>query len=105
MVRHEHARQLQTPSLSASDHRPSGLVVLPVSPEPAAGRGDAARARRRYLVRDHPPMGAEVRTRVCPAPPRPTDIWHLDEVVVSIAGRKHWSWRAVDQDGYVLDEI
>ena len=33
------------------------------------------------------------------------DIWHLDEVVVSIAGKKHWLWRAVDQDGYVLDEI
>ena len=33
------------------------------------------------------------------------DIWHLDEVVVTIGGRKHWLWRAVDQDGYVLDEI
>lgn len=33
------------------------------------------------------------------------DIWHLDEVVVSIAGRKHWLLRAVDQNGYVLDEI
>ena len=29
-------------------------------------------------------------------------IWHLDEVVVSIGGRKHWLWRAVDQDGCVL---
>jgi len=26
-------------------------------------------------------------------------------VVISIAGKKHWLWRAVDQDGYVLDEI
>jgi putative transposase len=33
------------------------------------------------------------------------DIWHLDEVVITIAGRKHWLWRAVDQDGYVLDEV
>jgi putative transposase len=24
---------------------------------------------------------------------------------VTIGGRKHWLWRAVDQDGYVLDEI
>ncbi|MER9165667.1 hypothetical protein [Mesorhizobium sp. M0715] len=31
------------------------------------------------------------------------DVWHLDEVVITIVGRKHW--RAVDQDGYVLDEI
>lgn len=37
-------------------------------------------------------------------PPRKA-IWHLDEVVISIGGRKHWLWRAVDQDGYVLDEI
>jgi putative transposase len=32
-------------------------------------------------------------------------VWHLDEVVITIAGRKRWLWRAVDQDGYVLDEI
>jgi putative transposase len=25
--------------------------------------------------------------------------------VVTILGQKHWLWRAVDQDGYVLDEI
>src|SRR3954462_12662245 len=29
--------------------------------------------------------------------------WHLDEVVLKIAGKKHWLWRAVDQDGIVLD--
>jgi putative transposase len=37
--------------------------------------------------------------------PSRRDIWHLDEVVITIAGQKHWLWRAVDQDGYVLDEI
>jgi putative transposase len=37
--------------------------------------------------------------------PSHRDIWHLDEVVVTIAGQKHWLWLAVDQDGYVLDEI
>jgi len=26
-------------------------------------------------------------------------------VAISIAGMTHWLWRAVDQDGYVLDEI
>jgi putative transposase len=29
----------------------------------------------------------------------------LDEVVVTIGGTKRWLWRAVDQDGYILDEI
>ncbi|MFC0411142.1 IS6 family transposase [Asaia lannensis] len=36
---------------------------------------------------------------------RPDDIWHLDEVRIVIRGQPHWLWRAVDQDGYVLDEI
>jgi putative transposase len=35
--------------------------------------------------------------------PRAGDKWHLDEVVVKISGVKHWLWRAVDQDGRVLD--
>ena len=35
--------------------------------------------------------------------PAPGDKWHFDEVVISIAGRKHWLWRAVDQHGVVLD--
>src|SRR6201994_232850 len=35
--------------------------------------------------------------------PRVGDKWHLDEVVLKIAGVKHWLWRAVDQTGIVLD--
>ena len=35
--------------------------------------------------------------------PAAGDKWHLDEVVIKIAGKKHWLWRAVDQDGIVLD--
>src|SRR6185312_5371541 len=31
------------------------------------------------------------------------DKWHLDEVAIKIAGQKHWLWRAMDQDGLVLD--
>lgn len=33
------------------------------------------------------------------------DKWHLDEMVVTINGRKHWLWRAVDQHGAVLDVL
>jgi putative transposase len=33
------------------------------------------------------------------------DKWHLDEMVVSIKGRKHWLWRAVDANGHVLDAL
>src|SRR5215213_6135029 len=37
--------------------------------------------------------------------PRAGDKWHLDEFEVKIAGQKHWLWRAVDQDGIVLDVL
>lgn len=35
--------------------------------------------------------------------PRPGDRWHLDEVFLRVNGRTHYLWRAVDQDGDVLD--
>jgi putative transposase len=35
--------------------------------------------------------------------PRPGDKWHLDEVFLSINGERQYLWRAVDQDGHVLD--
>lgn len=37
--------------------------------------------------------------------PQRGDKWHMDEVVISIGGKKHWLWRAVDQDGFVLDVL
>jgi len=35
--------------------------------------------------------------------PAPRDKWHIDEVVITIRGKKHWLWRAIDADGHVLD--
>jgi IS1 family transposase len=35
--------------------------------------------------------------------PRPGDKWHLDEVFLTINGQRHYLWRAVDQDGHILD--
>ena len=35
--------------------------------------------------------------------PRPGDKWPLDEVFLTINGERHYLWRAVDQDGNVLD--
>jgi transposase-like protein len=31
------------------------------------------------------------------------DSWHLDEVFIRINGQQHYLWRAVDQDGDVID--
>jgi putative transposase len=35
--------------------------------------------------------------------PQPGDKWHLDEVFLTINGERHYLWRAVDQDGNILD--
>lgn len=35
--------------------------------------------------------------------PQRGDKWHLDEVVLTIKGKYHYLWRAIDQDGHVLD--
>jgi putative transposase len=50
-------------------------------------------------------FGPDYARRLRRKQPSRDDIWHLDEVVITIAGRKRWLWRAVDQDGYVPDEI
>jgi putative transposase len=35
--------------------------------------------------------------------PGPADKWHVDEMQLKIRGKKYWLWRAMDQDGFVLD--
>lgn len=35
--------------------------------------------------------------------PKRGDKWHLDEVVLTIKGKHHYLWRAVDQDGHTPD--
>jgi putative transposase len=35
--------------------------------------------------------------------PRLGDTWHLDEVFLTIHGERQYLWRAVDQEGHVLD--
>jgi putative transposase len=54
---------------------------------------------RRWALKFGQSFANQIRRRL----PAPGDKWHLDEVVISIAGRKHWLWRAVDQHGIVLD--
>lgn len=52
---------------------------------------------------------AEFGSRIAPNLRRrqahPGEIWHLDEVVVTISGRILWLWREVDQDAIVLEEF
>jgi len=56
---------------------------------------------RRWTVKLGPLIAHVLRRRQ----PRLGDVWHLDEVVVKIAGPSYWLWRAVDQHDVVLEEI
>ena len=54
---------------------------------------------RRWVLRFGPLFARELRRRR----PRPTSRWHLDEMALMIAGTQFWLWRAVDDEGEVLD--
>lgn len=54
--------------------------------------------RRWFLKFGHSIAGNIWRSR-----PQPSDHWHLDEMVISIRGDRYWLWRAVDNEGEVLD--
>jgi transposase-like protein len=44
-------------------------------------------------------FGPDYTCRLRRKAPSPNDVWHLDEVVVTISGRRHWLWRAVQDEG------
>ena len=46
-----------------------------------------------------PTFAARLRKRRA----RPGDKWHCEELLLKIKGKRYWLWRAVDQDGIVLD--
>jgi putative transposase len=48
-------------------------------------------------------FGQAFAKRLRGRPGRLGDTWHLDEMFVTRHGARHYLWRAVDQDGEVLD--
>jgi putative transposase len=56
---------------------------------------------RAWTVKFRPRIAANLRRRKQPPSPR----WHLDEMVSTIAGERVWIWRAVDDEGEVMDMI
>jgi len=54
---------------------------------------------RRWSVK----FGLDYARRLRKTRPRPNERWHLDEVFVSINGKRMYLWRAVDSEGEVLD--
>jgi putative transposase len=58
-------------------------------------------AVRQWSLKFGQAFANQIRRRL----PQSGDKWHLDEVAVKIAGVKRWLWRAVEQDGFVLDVL
>jgi transposase-like protein len=56
---------------------------------------------RRWVLK----FGGTVAQRLRRRRPRPSDRWHLDGMVVRIAGRRMYLWRAVDHEGEILDML
>ncbi len=54
---------------------------------------------RQWRLKFGPSFAKSLRRRQA----RPGDTWFLDEVFVNINSERHYLWRAVDQDGDVLD--
>src|SRR5215213_4243408 len=54
---------------------------------------------RRWVVKFGPIFARNLRR----LRPKPTGTWHLDEMVVSVQGKRMYLWRAVDSEGEVLD--
>src|SRR3954467_2223714 len=77
---------------------PLGLRMVE---EMLAARGIAVSHEtvRQWALKFGQAFANEIRRRL----PRAGDKWRLDEVQIKIAGKKHWLWRAVDQDGLALD--
>src|SRR3954465_4224255 len=53
---------------------------------------------RRWVLKFGPGIARNLRR----CRPRPSDRWHLDEMVVRIAGKRMYLWRAVDRDPRLL---
>ncbi len=54
---------------------------------------------RRWFLK----FGGQVAKNIRSLQPAPSDHWHLDEMVIVIRGKRHWLWRAVDNEGTILD--
>ena len=56
---------------------------------------------RRWVLKSGPAVARRLRQRR----PKPSPRWHLDEMAVRIAGERMYLWRAVDDEGEVLDVL
>src|SRR6202022_1056464 len=95
----------RSPFRPSSSSPPSGLIF--VSPcyrdveELLAERGldISYESVRSWVLKFGPAIARPLRR----CRPRPSDRWHLDEMLIRIAGKRMYLWRAVDHEGEVLE--
>src|SRR4051812_48699882 len=98
---------IQGSPVSGGDHRALRAAISPVTAELprveelmlVRGVIVSYETIRQWSAKFGPVYAAGLRRRQ----PRPGDTWHLDEVFLTINGRRQYLWRAVDHDGNVLD--
>ena len=99
---------VRPPPVSACDHPARRLALCEISRSAIAtskiwlaerGLDVSYETVRRWVLKFGPLFARALRHRR----PRPTTQWHLDEMAVMIVGRRFWLWRAVDDEGEVLD--
>jgi putative transposase len=56
---------------------------------------------RRWTLKFGPAFAANIKA----SRPRPSGTWHLEEVFVRIGGKRTYLWRAVDDEGEVLEVL
>jgi transposase-like protein len=54
---------------------------------------------RRWFLK----FGSAIAANLRRTRPKPSDHWHLDEMGIVIRSRRYWLWRAVDNEGEILD--
>ena len=95
--------------VSVGRHPACGLALPAVHAQLPRRRGSHAERGldisyetvRSWVLKFGPVIARRLRRRR----PRPSDRWHLDEMVVRIAGKRMYLWRAVDHEGEVLDVV
>ena len=97
---------LSTLPVPANDFQPRRLALLPVHPQfprrrrPSCPTGAVSdQSIRHWCETFGLAYARRLRRRAEPV----GDTWHLDELFVTIRGQRHYLWRAVDQDGDVID--
>ena len=107
--RHYATDILQKTPFPPVSHLPGGLAVLPFHPQ-FAGCGEVLAERGIDVSYETVRCWAKTFGRVIAANirrsrPRPGNVWHIDEMVVRINGKRMFMWRAVDDEGEVLDVL